>query len=69
MRRRTSAGARKRVARRHRPYGTDQLIAWRVLEEESAGSGLQSLVDVLVEVEGREDEDARRIAVPSCIEV
>ena len=50
--------------RRHCPYGADQLIAWCVFEQKAARAGLQDLVEVLLEVEGREDEDAGDIAVP-----
>jgi hypothetical protein len=37
----------------------DELLRRGVLEEEAARAGAQPVVDVLVEIEGREDEDAR----------
>ena len=46
------------VARRDGPDGGDQLLGRVVLEDEAAGSGPQCLVHVLVEVEGREDQNA-----------
>ena len=39
------------------PDGVEQVLRWRVLQEEAAGPGPQGVVDVLVEVEGGEDED------------
>jgi hypothetical protein len=56
-------GREECVACRDRPHRADQLIARRVLEQESAGSGLHRLVDVLVEVEGGQHQKARIVAV------
>ena len=39
------------------PDGVGELLGTDVLDEEAAGARLHGLVDVLVEVEGREDED------------
>jgi hypothetical protein len=39
----------------------DQVRGERVLEEEAAGAGAQCLVHVLVQVEGCQDEDSRRV--------
>ena len=52
-------GREERFARRHDPDGGHELVGGGVLEQESAGAGAQRLVDVLVEVERGEDEDAR----------
>jgi hypothetical protein len=38
--------------------GVGELLGADVLDQEAAGAGLHGLVDVLVEVEGGEDEDA-----------
>jgi hypothetical protein len=56
-------GREKRVARRNRPHRADELIARRVFEQESGGSGPHRLVDVLVEVERRQHQHARPIPV------
>ena len=40
------------------PHAGEQVLGRRVLEQEAAGPGPQRAVDVLVEVEGREDQDA-----------
>jgi hypothetical protein len=37
----------------------DELLRRGVLEQEAARAGAQPVVDVLVEIDGREDEDAR----------
>jgi len=42
----------------------DEVGGRRALEKEAAGAGLQAFVDVLIEVEGREDEDARGLVAP-----
>ena len=42
-----------------RPHRGDQLLGGVVLEHEAAGPDAQRLVDVLVQVERREDQDAR----------
>ena len=47
----------QRVAGRDRADGGDQLLGRVVLEHEAARARVQRLVDVLVEVEGREDQD------------
>ncbi len=46
-----------RVAAGDRPDRGQQVGRLRVLEQEAAGAGAQRRVDVLVEVEGREDDD------------
>ena len=52
-------GREERVAGGDGPDRRDQLLGRVVLEHEAAGAGAERLVDVLVEVEGREDEDPR----------
>jgi hypothetical protein len=46
----------ERVARGQAPNRADQLVGRRVLEQEPAGAGAQRLVDVLVGVEGGQDQ-------------
>jgi hypothetical protein len=50
------AGRQQRLARRHDLDRPDQLDRLDVLEEEAAGAGSQGIDDVLVELEGREDQ-------------
>jgi hypothetical protein len=45
--------------RSHRADRGDQLLRRVVLEHEAAGAGAERLEDVLVEIEGREDQDLR----------
>jgi hypothetical protein len=52
----------QRVPGGHAAHGDDQLIGRRVLEQEPADPGAQRLVDVLVGVEGGEDQDPGRRA-------
>ena len=52
-------GREKRVAGGDRADRGDQLLGRIVLEDEAAGAGSERLVDVLVEVERREDQDPR----------
>src|SRR5262249_45020263 len=47
----------QRLASADRADGAGQLLAGSVLEQEAAGSGFHSVVDVLVEVEGGQHED------------
>ena len=54
-------GREKRVPGGDRADGCDQLLGRVVLEDEAAGAGSERFVDVLVEVERREDEDPRRV--------
>ena len=53
-------GRQQRVTGRDGAQRGDQLLRRIVLEDEAAGARLERLVDVLVEVEGGEDEDAGR---------
>ena len=50
---------KERIACRDRPHRLGELSRWRGLEEEAARAGLHRLVDVVVDVERRQDEDAR----------
>jgi hypothetical protein len=50
-----------RVAGRQDADRLEELLRWHVLEQEPAGPGAQAGVHVLVEIEGREDQHARRI--------
>jgi hypothetical protein len=50
------------VARRHRADRLDQPRRRGVLEQEAAGSGPDRVVDVLVEIERRQHEDAGGVA-------
>jgi hypothetical protein len=50
---------KQRLAGRDQPDSEDQLIGWAVLQQETAGSGAQRLVDVLVVAERRQDQHAR----------
>ena len=43
----------------HHAHRGDELLGWRVLQEESAGTGAHRLEHVLVEVERGQDQDAR----------
>jgi len=51
------AGRQQRVAAGHHPDGLDQLGRLGVLDQETAGPGAQRLVDVLVGLEGGQDDD------------
>ncbi len=51
----------ERTARGHDSNPGDELLFGRVLEQEPARAGSQRLVDVLVEIERREHEHARRL--------
>jgi hypothetical protein len=51
-------GGEKGVAGGDGADGVGELLGADVLDEKAAGAGLHGLVDVLVEVEGGEDEDA-----------
>ena len=50
----------ERVAVGHRADGGEELLGRVVLEDEAAGPDAQRLVDVLVEIERRQDQDAGR---------
>ena len=66
--RRVMRGCEQGVACRDDADGGGELLGADVLEEEAAGAGPQGLVDVLVEVEGGEDEDVggrRRCSEPA----
>ena len=52
-------GREQRVARHRRAHAPDELLGRRALQEEAARAGAYALVQVLVEVEGGEDHDAR----------
>ena len=58
-------GREERVARGDDPDGVEERLGADVLEQEAAGARLQRVVDVLVEVERREDEDPRSRLVPA----
>src|ERR1022692_674575 len=51
----------QRLAGRDDPYRVEEPLGGDVFEQEAAGSGAQRVVDVLVQVEGGQDEDARPI--------
>ena len=53
----------ERVAGGDDAHRLEEGLGWNVLEEEPARARLEGVVDVLVEVEGREDEDARPVPV------
>jgi len=55
-----STAREQRVALDCEPHRGDELIRRRRLQQEAAGARAERLVDVLVEVEGREDDDLRR---------
>ena len=55
------ARCQQRVARSDDADGLDELLGRHVLEEEAAGAGTEGAVDVLVEVERGEDDDAHAI--------
>ena len=42
----------------------DKVGGRRALEQKAAGAGLEALIDVFVQVEGREDKDARGLVAP-----
>src|SRR5207244_650066 len=48
-----------RLARRHNPDRSHDLLAWRVLEQEASGSGSQCAGEHLIVVECGQDEDWR----------
>src|SRR6516225_6746341 len=58
--RRANASISRRVTGGGHPHGGDQVRAGRVLQQETAGAGAQRLVDVVIQVEGGEDDDFRR---------
>ena len=62
IRRRVTVGASSASPAATARIAVDELLGRRVLEQEAARAGLQRVVDVLVEVEGGEDEHARRVA-------
>ena len=45
------------IAGRQHPHGGDQVVRRGVLQQEAAGTGAYRLVDVVVEVERRQDQD------------
>ena len=49
------------VATRDDPDGFDQVLGWRCFKQKCRRARGQSVEDVLVELEGREDDDARRV--------
>jgi hypothetical protein len=53
-------GRQQCLAPGDRPHSVGQFGRWRVLEQESAGSGLQRFVDVRVHVEGGDDQNLNR---------
>src|SRR5690348_3468233 len=53
-------GRQDRFAGRDGPDGADDVRGWRVFEQEAAGAGPQGTQDVVVGVEGREDDDLGR---------
>jgi hypothetical protein len=53
------AGGEQSVSARHDADGGEELFRRVVLEQETAGAGAERFVDVLVEVERRQDEDPR----------
>ena len=55
-------GREQRVAARHDADAVGELLGRDVLEQEAAGARAQRVVDVLVEVEGREHQDLRAVA-------
>ena len=55
------AGESSASPRGNGPDGCEQLLGRVVLEHEAAGAGAERLVDVLVEVEGRQDQDPRGV--------
>ena len=54
-------GREQRVAGGDDPHRLDQPFGGHVLEQEAARTGAERVVDVLVEVEGRQHEDARPV--------
>ena len=64
-RRRVIDGARSASSSQHALDRGDQPVGGDVLEQEAARAGAQRLVDVVVEVERREHEDARAPAPPA----
>ena len=57
--RRVMFGASKASPAATHPHRAEQVVGQRVLQQEPARTGAQRIEHVLVEVEGREDEDAR----------
>ena len=55
------AGGEQGVSAGHDADGGEELFGRLVLEQETAGSGAECFVHVLVEVERRQDEDPRRV--------
>src|ERR1017187_8627279 len=55
-------GCEQRVTRRGDPHGANDVVAGRVLEQESRRPRAERLKHVLVEVEGGQDHDPRRTA-------
>jgi hypothetical protein len=55
----------ERVTRRDDAYRLEEGLGRDVLQQEAARAGVQRVVDVLVEVERREDEDSRKRLVPA----
>ena len=59
----------ERVAGGDHPDGLSELVGARVLEQEAARAGAEGFVDVVVEVEGGQDQDAGRSVAggdPAC---
>ena len=54
----SDAGCEQGVACRNDAYGVEEPFRGAVFEQEAAGSGAKGVVDVFVEVECRQDEDA-----------
>jgi hypothetical protein len=63
IRRRVTVGARRASPAATVRIASAQLGGWRVLEEEAAGAGAHCVVDVFVEVEGREHQHPCRSRV------
>jgi len=59
MSRRVIAGERRASPAGDRPHCVAKLVGAGVLEQEAAGTGAECFVDVVVEVEGGQDEDVR----------
>ena len=56
-------GRQERVAVGHDPDGVDELLGPDVLEQEAARTGAERLHHVLVDVEGRQDQDLRGVVL------
>src|SRR6202022_242390 len=52
-------GREQRLAGRDDPYALEQPLGGDVLEQEAAGAGAERVVDVGIQVEGGQDQDAR----------